>query len=207
MNIINDYEEQLEGVSGTFSDLPIKSTVQKELDFWNDLTEEKEQAFPKLKSYWDYIGVQEWSPTGTPWSSAFISFVLKDQGFPKQSAHRNYIKEIIDKNGAWKAFSIPKTQNLKLEVGNVLIKPRSGNYNNSHGDVVYMIKDGFAYLVGGNISNTAKVTKIIEVDKDGFVKKRIPNYLVILKKKDFKKKFIIPVLSLAVIVFATRLIK
>ena len=185
MNVLDEYEKSLPGVKGSFQDLPITSDVQKELDFWYRTDEEDGKAYPKLKTYWDYIQFGDnWTPKGTPWSSAFISYQLRAFEFPKQGAHRNYIKDIMDgKNPSWAAFSIPKTSKLKLEVGNVLIKPRSGDYNNTHGDVIYKIEDGKAYLVGGNVSNTAKVTKILDVDEKGFVVEPIANYLIILKKK------------------------
>ena len=185
MNVLDEYEQGLPAVKGSFADLPITTQVQNELDFWYRTDEEDGKAYPKLKTYWDYIQFGDnWTPKGTPWSSAFISYQLRNYEFPKQGAHRNYVKDIMDGNNpSWGAFSIPKTSKLKLEVGNVLIKPRSGDYYNTHGDIIYKIQDGKAYLVGGNVSNTAKVTKILDVDQKGFVTEPIPNYLIILKKK------------------------
>ena len=184
-NVLYEYEDQLTGVQGKFDNLPITSGTQKELDFWYKTTEDQEKAYPKLKVYWDYINFGDnWTPSGTPWSSAFVSYILRGHNFPKQGAHRNYIKEIMEKkDGTWAAFSIPKTENLKLEVGNVLIKPRTQDFYATHGDVVYKIEQNKAYLVGGNVSNTAKIVKIIDVDSDGRITKPLSKYLIVLKKK------------------------
>ena len=55
MNVLNEYEKNSTAVKGSFSDLPITSDVQKELDFWYRTDEEDGKAYPKLKTYWDYI--------------------------------------------------------------------------------------------------------------------------------------------------------
>jgi C4-dicarboxylate transporter len=46
-----------------------------------------------------------------------------------------------------------------------------------------MIDNGLAYLVGGNVSNTAKIVGTLKVDSDGTLQEPIYNYIVILKKK------------------------
>jgi len=200
-NIIVDYEKGLTAVEGSNYGVNITDTVQKELDLWQGLTEEKPQAYPQLEKYWNYVKFGDgWTPTGTPWSSAFISYVLRDQQFPKQAAHRLYTEDIINnKYPSWRAFSIPKTERLQLHVGDVLVKPRTGDYNNTHGDVVYKIQDGIAYLVGGNVSNTAKIVKTYKVDKNGFVLQDVSPYLVILKKKASQTKTYMPILIAVVL--------
>ena len=185
-NIIVDTEKQLQPVTGSFSSIgTITKRGQDELLFWNNKKETDIEAFPRLEQYWDYVNFGDnWSPSGTPWSSAFVSYLLRGQDFPKKAAHRLYIKDIIDgKHQTWGAYSIPKTERLQLHVGDVLIKPRSGDYNNSHGDVVYKIEKGQAFLVGGNLGNTARITEIFKVDENGFVLEDVSPYLVILKKK------------------------
>jgi len=198
-NIISDTEQSLKSVSGNFQNINSLSDIgNTELSFWANKKESDLSVYPKLKTYWDYVNFGDnWSPTGTPWSSAFISYVLRGQGFPKKAAHRLYMKDIIEgKNPEWGAFSIPKTNKLQLHVGDVLIKPRSGNYNNSHGDVVYRIDKGQAYLMGGNLGDTARTTEIFNVDANGFVKEDVSPYLVILKKKSSGVKKIIPLVVL-----------
>jgi len=199
-NVIIDTEKQLEGVTGQFSSIDVVTDRgQDELLFWNNKKESDLSVYPRLKQYWDYVNFGDnWTPTGTAWSSAFVSYLLRGQDFPKKAAHRLYIKDIIDeKHQSWAAFSIPKTDKLQLHVGDVLIKPRSGDYNNSHGDVVYKIEKGQAFLVGGNLGNTARITEIFKVDKDGFVLEDVDPYLIILKKKG--KSMTIPFMAVGLV--------
>jgi len=208
MNVISDTEKTLDGVSGQFQSIDLVDSGEREISFWKNKKETDVEAYPRLKEYWDYVKFGDnWSPSGTPWSSAFISYVLRGQGFPKKAAHRLYMKDIIDgKNPSWGAYSIPKTDNLQLHVGDVLIKPRSGDYNNSHGDVVYKIEDGQAFLIGGNLGNSARVTEIFRVDNKGYVQEDVSPYLVILKKKGTSTKIMIPLVvgALASLFFITR---
>ena len=182
-NILFEFEESLTGVQGSHKS--VSTLANSELAIWNGKKETDPSVFDTLKKYWDYVNFGDnWSPSNTPWSSAFVSYILKGQGFPKKAAHRLYIQDIIDgKNPTWGAYSIPKTDQLQLMVGDVLIKPRSGSYTNTHGDVVYKIENGKAYLVGGNLSNTAKISSIFEVDQEGYTKENVTPYVIILKKK------------------------
>lgn len=211
-NIIIDTEKQLGAVKGSFSSIPeVQTRAQDELVFWNNRKESDPAVYPRLKEYWEYVNFGDgWTPSGTAWSSAFVSYLLRGQEFPKKSAHRLYIQDIIDKkNPSWSAFSIPKTDNLQLHVGDVLIKPRSGSYGNSHGDVVYKIEKGQAFLIGGNLGDTARTTEIFKVDQNGFVLEDVSPYLIILKKKGMKidtKIFLIPI-ALGSILFLKRNMK
>ena len=209
MNVITDIEKQLQGVNGHFSSTEIVTDRgDDELSFWNNRKESDLIVYPRLKEYWDYVNFGDgWTPTGTPWSSAFVSYLLRGQDFPKKSAHRLYIQDIIDKkHPTWGAFSIPKTERLQLHVGDVLIKPRTGDYNNSHGDVVYKIENGQAFLIGGNLGDTARITEIYKVDENGFVLEDVFPYSVILKKKG--SKMIIPFMAVGIamgsLLFLTR---
>tara|TARA_R100000773_G_scaffold44641_1_gene46815 strand:+ start:8716 stop:9351 length:636 start_codon:yes stop_codon:yes gene_type:complete len=211
MNILYDYETNLTGVKGSFEDLPITNEAQEELNFWFKTKEDDVKAYPRLKIYWDNVNFGDnWSPTGTPWSAAFITYLLRNTGFPKnRAAHYLYIKDIIDgKNPTWSAFSIAKTDNLQLNVGDVLIKPRTGSNTSTHGDLVYKIEDGKAFLIGGNVSNTAKVTKVFNVDENGIVQDKIERYVIILKKKkSFSTIGIITLLSLSALVVLPKVLK
>jgi len=141
--------------------------------------------YSTLKNYWDYVQFgNNWTPSETAWSSAFISYGLQNAEFPKRSAHFQYIQDIKNNNfPTWGAYSIPKTNSLQLNVGDVLIRPRSASDTSTHGDVVYKIENGLAYLVGGNVSNTGKIVGTLKVDPSGKLTEEIYNYIVILKKK------------------------
>ena len=139
----------------------------------------------KLKSYWAYVK-ESWGYTnGWPWSAAYVSFILRGSGFKPGAAHITYAKNNYD-TGTWKAFSIKKNfEQIKIQVGDVLIKPRYGagtNKNSSHGDVVYMITGTKALCSGGNVGGTAKVVKTFSLSPKGTLASDPDPYVVILKK-------------------------
>jgi hypothetical protein len=183
-NILFDIEKELPPVTGSFQDVD-QTITKNELPKWNNKVETDPTMYNTLKNYWDYVQYGDgWTPSETAWSSAFISYVLQNADFPKRSAHFQYIQDIQKNNfPSWGAYSIPKTERLKLNVGDVLIRPRNTSDYATHGDIVYMIDNGLAYLVGGNVSNTAKIVGTLKVDSDGTLQEPIYNYIVILKKK------------------------
>lgn len=183
---ITDLEKKLDGITNdNYSDLPITSIVESEHEKWKGKKETDSIVYPRLKTYWSYTipNWQDWTPSSVPWSAAYISWVLRSQQFPKDASHANYSEKIINQDGPWHAYSIPKTKDLKLQIGNVLVRPRSTSYTASHGDVVYKFENGYALLSGGNVSDTAKIARRIRVDENGFVLDDINDYKIILKKK------------------------
>ena len=186
-NAIEDLESQLDQVSEIFDSgvSGIYDAVSNELRKWQGKQEKDPSVLERLTSYWDSVGWTAWNKdTSIPWSAAFVSYVLGPD-FPGASSHRKYIKNIIaDDSSPWSAFSIPKNKDIiSLSPGDVLIKPRAGGYGNSHGAIVWRIRDGFAELVGGNVANTAKVEDRIKVGKKGRLDESGLPYLLILKKK------------------------
>ena len=184
-NVIIDIEKELSGVSGTHTNVPITQRTETELLKWKGQKETDQAMYSTLQKYWKDAGLKDtdWKPSETPWSAVFISTLLKGHGFPYKVAHRLYTRAIIDSPSSWGAYSIPKTKKLQLHVGDVLIKPRTGSYQATHGDVVYKIADGMAYLAGGNVGDTARSVGTLPIDQDGFVEGKVSNYVVILKKK------------------------
>lgn len=164
--------------------------VQSQLDFWKGKKESREEPqYSMLNRYWTNVGWKQnqWTPSGVPWSAAFISFQLKPYSFKPAASHYSYTEQIINgKSPGWKAFSLTKG-NCLINIGDVLIRPRafgdpkSSKYYNTHGDVVYKIESGIAYLAGGNLSDTAKIAAKINIDSNG-VSNKTGEYLVILKK-------------------------
>ncbi len=184
-NIIIDIERELGAVKGSHKDVPITQKTETELLKWKGQKESDISMYSTLQGYWKKAGLKDtdWKPSETPWSAVFISHLLDGHSFPYRVAHRQYTQDIINKNGSWGAYSIPKTKRLKLNVGDVLIKPRTGSYEATHGDIVYKIKDGVAYLAGGNVGNTARTVGTLPIDQEGYVEGKVSNYMVILKKK------------------------
>ena len=202
MSILNTLKKDLGSSKDTKRETNpvIQAQIQEELDFWGGgyVTEVDPSAYPRLKKYWDYVNFgSNWTPSGTPWSSAFISYALRGQDFPKTASHYKYIEQIINNpNSGWEAFDLEKTDNLVLNVGDVLIRPRTGantDQYSTHGDLVYKIANGKAQLVGGNVSNSAKVVKYIGVDENNRATNSVFPYVVILKKNSKKALGMLPI--------------
>ena len=88
------------------------------------------------------------------------------------------------KSPGWEAFSIPKNKDkLVIQPGDVLIKERydPGNKYATHGDVVAFVRGNKASLVGGNVSNTAKVIGTVDLNSDGTIRNS-GKYQILLKK-------------------------
>jgi hypothetical protein len=136
----------------------------------NQKVEKSEQAaiWDRLRLYWTSIGV---SFTATQaWSAAFISYILRNSGFIGATSHARYIRNHSSNiancvRSGWYPFSLLKNKDkITIQVGDVLVKPRiqfrkgdKGDYiggGYSHGDVVYKIEGGKAYLCGGNTADT-----------------------------------------------------
>jgi len=199
---ITDLEKNLSGITNdNFVDLPITSIVESEHAAWGGKKETNASVYPRLQAYWSYTipNWQDWTPSSVPWSAAYISWILRNQQFPKDASHAAYSETIIKSDGGWDAFSIPKTKDLKLQIGNVLVRPRSSSYTASHGDVVYKFEDGYALLSGGNISDSAKIARRIKVDDNNYVIDEINDYKIILKKKSSgMSSTLIPILAFLV---------
>jgi len=203
MSILTELKKELEATSlneQLQTRTQLQNQLAKELQYWQGKTEVDQDVFSKLKTYWDYVNFGDnWSPSGTPWSSAFVSYALRGQNFPKKASHWQYIDEIIkNPSSGWQAYNLDKSQNTVLQVGDVLIRPRDGFYA-THGDIVSQIVDGKAILIGGNLSNTAKIARRIEVDANGRALVSLSPYQIILKKKGNSSKpsfFLFPILGL-----------
>ena len=184
-NILYSIERKLPRISKKITSKPlrIKGRLSDEISFWKGKKETSSGAYSRLKRYWDNTSIGSWTASGTPWSAAFISYILKGHRFKGQASHYQYTQDVIDgKNIGWEAFSIPKNKGkIKIQVGDVLVKPRSGGTYNTHGDVVGAVRLGKAILYGGNLANTAKQAGKVSLNKDGTIKDA-GKYLVLLKK-------------------------
>lgn len=207
VNIIDAIEEKL----GMVDSIPrsgvgsVPSRVAQEIAFWKGKKETEESVQPRLGQYWENISFPDWDPSGTPWSASFISWILRDTGFPGNAAHFKYVENIADgKSPGWTAYSIPKNiGKLKLSPGDVLVRargsgnPQSSEYWQTHGDVIWQITNGEALLVGGNLGNTAKIATRIKVDSKGAPMNGISGYKIILKKKKSSVIWIVGILAVA----------
>lgn len=160
----------------------LRSAVERELDFWKGKKESDADTYLTLKKYWDpLLAENEWSPS-TAWSAAFVSYVVRraDKTFPGAIAHRIYADAAKRGEGNWSLWKT-KENKITAQVGDVLVKAREGSPTNTHGDVVYKIENGMAFLAGGNLGNTARTAKTIRLTNEGYYS-AYGSYEILLKK-------------------------
>jgi len=169
-------------ITGTDSEF-VGTNTAAELELWKGQTEHDSSMRETLQEYWKPYS---WNgDPNIPWSAVFISYLLQNDSFKGSPQHLQYVKNVIaGQSPGWIAYSIPKNQGkIQLNIGDVLVRTRSGSDTATHGDIVWKIANGKAYLAGGNLGNTAKSAGSLNVDAQGRVTDRVSNYLVILKKK------------------------
>ncbi len=179
---------------------PKKNKIQKEaesdLEFWKGKTETSPLVSDTLIRYWKATGrnftpsqMQSSSVHSTyPWSSAYISDLVKRIGYKNFKGHASHSGYVIDakKNRETKLkdslWAYKPSEGKKVEVGDILVKPRSGTNptldtltfgTNTHGDLIIDIleKNGKSYArgIGGNLGNTVS-THDYELTSDGKIK-------------------------------------
>ena len=194
-NIINDLETSLPYVSeiGSSGVAKVPGRLAQELAAWDGKNEHHPEMQPRLAAYWNHIDYGPWNPD-VPWSASFVSWIMRNTGFPESANHRTLVEEIIAGNHPqWKAYSIPKNLSvIRLSPGDILVEPRgkgappndpSGDYWISHSSIVYRIAGNRAELVGGNVGNTVKIEARIPVDAEGYPLTDLGDYKIILKRE------------------------
>ena len=158
----------------------VTARVELELAKWSGKTESDPSVRGILTEYWDNVIANgdtwfsgAWTPGGTAWSAAFISFILKGSGFKGAGSHLRYTKK--NGNSNWQIFSLTKPGTIKAQVGDIL------EYT-GHSDIVYKIKDGKAITVGGNLGNTAKIAKNVPLTNGNYITNNASGYELVLKK-------------------------
>jgi hypothetical protein len=97
----------------------------------------------------------------TPWSAAFISYVMQRAGvdFPSNAAHVEYLNSLENNSN----FELLDPAKNKIQIGDVVVFNRAGNNQTftskpysgfSHGDIIVSISNNTAEGIGGNVSNT-----------------------------------------------------
>ncbi len=179
---IHDQEASLPTLTSkvTSPNLWIGSRVREAEKSWEGKTETHPDVRETIRDYWKVLGLDH--SVDIAWSAAFVSHLLNNKGFKGDSYHTTYVQYAMKgQNGGWEAFSIPKNKDkLVVSIGDVLVKPRSGTYEASHGDVVYNIRNGVADVIGGNIGHTLGYDSI-GLNPDGTISNS-KSYLVLLKK-------------------------
>ena len=173
----------------------ITERVTTEYALWKGKLETDPTVYEVLKKYWSYVGWNEaggksptWTPSGKPWSAAFISWITNDPLFPKTAAHKEYAEaalnnRVSDKAG-WHLYSIIREKPI-IKLGDIFVKTRSDGtpktYGSTHGDIVWKIEGTTAYLSGGNLGDNMKNNIKIKLNSDLTVN-NAGIYKILLKK-------------------------
>lgn len=162
------------------------------------------RTMDRLRSYWrEGANITNWSDQRMiqePWSSAFISWVMKKGGagneFPRTASHSRYIRTAVrnrkqNTGGLFRAYKVDEPE-AKVEIGDLVCFPRQSGVNydtttsyQSHCDLVTNIVSGNAITIGGNVSDSVKKT-IVPLTHDGYIdkekdKRNFGGYFVVIK--------------------------
>jgi len=169
-----------------------------EYKLWGEGSKKESDSsmYSNIKKYWDSLGWNEsqWSPSGTAWSSAFISYVMRKSGaneddFKFASSHSQYItKSISNRKENAKGFKGYKLNEKKVELGDLVCYARQdgvtydtkGSYN-SHCDLIVGIDGDEAYGLGGNVSDSVSLSKI-PLTSDGYAEAGKKRFVIIKTK-------------------------
>tara|TARA_R110002020_G_scaffold44348_5_gene128003 strand:- start:2713 stop:3357 length:645 start_codon:yes stop_codon:yes gene_type:complete len=173
--------------------------AKEEWKIWNTPSAWNENSpvrYKDLKRYWDSVDWREgkWSPTGTAWSAAFMSYVVKQAGagddFNYSSSHSRYIREAIKnrKENSKNKFKGYRLDEVPVEIGDLVCysrEPETDLYNRtssymSHCDIVTRMDKNYVEVIGGNVSNG--VTKKSVPVKNRIVQEGGKRFVVIKTK-------------------------
>jgi len=133
--------------------------------------------------------------SSSPWSSAFISFLMKKSGagnnFPYSSAHNDYIRPFINnrKQNLKSDFKAYKINEEKPKLGDLVCYSRQSgvDYDSTHSykghcDIVVDVnsRKGNIEVIGGNVSD-GLTKRILNIDKDGYLNDKSNNWFTIIK--------------------------
>jgi hypothetical protein len=175
--------------------------ANKDWKDWNEgKTKEKSSSmYNTLKQYWDNIGWDEsrWTPSGVAWSSAWISYIMRKAGagddFKYSASHSSYIRQARKnrEQNSSNPFKAYRLNEKKPELGDLVCYYRGTTSNDpfdrnssyqSHCDIVVAKEDNKIEVIGGNVGDSVS-KKVVELDDDGFVKKKGKKWFAIIKTK------------------------
>jgi hypothetical protein len=204
------YRKQLYGlVTGGKSALePLHAAklAEEELSAWGngEINEGDKRTMEKLRSYWkEGANIKSWSDEkmiNEAWSAAFISWLFykanSDTLLKRNASHSVYIRDAVSsrKNNAKKGYFGYKPDEVDVKVGDLVCYPRqngvtydsTGSYM-SHCDIVTKVDKSSARTIGGNVSNSVKVTNVAlkngKIDNSNSDNR---NYFVVIRNKKVK---------------------
>lgn len=173
--------------------------AKDEASKWKSITELSQKAGNYLLDYWKAVGfnfsasqMQNSSvQSAYPWSSAFISYLFykagaKDQ-FPYDSAHSGYFQKAKanrdNKNAPLRGFRISE---YAPKVGDLVVYSResgkgydSNGHFPAHGELVIETGKNFIKAIGGNVSNSVRISTY-KTDQNGKLSgNKVPFFMVI----------------------------
>jgi Uncharacterized protein conserved in bacteria (DUF2272) len=160
-------------------------------------TETDNGYWEKVGEYWRF-GVHSnltGLDTETPWSAAFISYIMRKAElgdlFLYSNAHRDFINKAINAksiNDTNFGFWGHKLTEYKPKIGDLVCYSRQNdvtyetrpNGYSSHSDIVIDIKVGEILVIGGNVKNSVSL-KHLKIDANGFLIDNEHKWFVILE--------------------------
>jgi len=139
-----------------FDPTKISDHAKIELDNWGGgtLQENSPTGIKYINQYNNKQGVYNFSQVtyNKPWSAVFVSYIMTfgDNNFPAASSHYSYATAALDSNNGYELFPLKAGLTIKVEIGDIMIMPRKGEYTASHGNIVWKIENNVASLIGGN---------------------------------------------------------
>ncbi len=167
---------------------------------WAGLKETNPRVSKYLVEYWLTVGLsfseKQMQSTSThstyPWSSAFISALFYKAGakdkFPYGAAHNDYFqwakKHRDNPKSPLRGFRINE---YAPKVGDLLVFSRktglgydTPGFFPSHGELVIGKGAGYVETIGGNVSNTVKISRFT-VDSKGFITRNERDFFMVIQ--------------------------
>lgn len=170
--------------------------AEEQFAIWNfgKTKETASKMYDSLVSYWKSVGWAEsrWTPSSVPWSSAFISYVMRLAGagsnFKYSASHSTYIRDAVKnrKTNNANPFKAYRLNEKKVEVGDLVCYARQEGINydttssyKSHCDIVVSADNQEAKVIGGNVNNS--VSKKTVKLKNGYVDDTSKKWFTLIK--------------------------
>jgi len=173
------------------------ATREKELWQNGTIKENNPAMLAKLRQYWGAVGQGNKAASaivGDAWSAAFISWVMREAGIDWQPAarHSTYFQwakqNRANNTGSWKAYRLNEADILPGDL--VGYRRQAGvNYDTpgdyaAHSDIVVSVTPEYADTIGGNISDSVKVTRVpLRNGKIDEMKMKNPYFIVLKYQK------------------------
>ncbi len=171
-----------------------------ELKHWKYLTELSPAASSLLVKYWKSVGkyftkdqmMRADVHASWPWSSAFISYLFFKWGakeqFPYSASHTTYFQfakaNRDNPKASLRGFRIDE---YKPKEGDLLVysNERGKGYHTSgwfrsHGELITKVGKGFLEAIGGNVSNTVKLSRYT-LDANGYLTKNERDVFMVIQ--------------------------